>query len=573
MLRRMLFLSMMFIALSGCGASQQELSLPVVEPVIVDTELGALPQACLDTAERAVALLRAQKWHDFRQLFRSDIQNYLTDDVLKQIWFQFISPSGAYVETIARDVIVQSHDISVEVITRFENKVLLTFFSFDLEGRIAAFQFPLHEDAQKWGKCYLGCIYEAERFSDAFRNRDWQALRQQLSPKLAQELSDADLDAQYERIFSQLGPLVTFFSRHPETKDGKRHVTHVTKYVHGMLVFSITFDQDARIEAYHTEVIPNSVPTNVQDASETEDSEHYTVEHVTFSAVPTFMIDARLTVPKGQASFPVVVLLSGSGPQDMDETIGPNKPFKDIADGLAKRGIATLRFTKRTATYGTKVEPTIENEYLDDLSAALAFVSADARLGKKYVLGHSLGGCLMPAVAALHPTLDGIISVAGSLRPLDEIATDQLRHQLEIAKATLAENEYEELKKQIEPMIQDLAIVAELPDDIPDEQILFMVPAKYWRSLKRYAASEYLSQIKMPFLIVQGDGDIQVSREKDYALWEAQACPLDHVTCKLYDGLNHLMMPTQGFKNGEEYTLPAVVSEAFIQDLANFILE
>ncbi|MDZ7606573.1 MAG: hypothetical protein U5K79_13515 [Cyclobacteriaceae bacterium] len=61
-----------------------------------------------------------------------------------------------------------------------------------------------------------------------------------------------------------------------------------------------------------------------------------------------------MTLPKGKNSFPIVLFVHGSGPNDRDETIGPNKPFRDIAYGLAEKGIASLRYDKRTFVYGIR---------------------------------------------------------------------------------------------------------------------------------------------------------------------------------------------------------------------------
>ena len=247
-------------ALMGCAASQPEVQAPIVNPGIVDTELGELPETCLRTANRAIDLLREQKWSDFRKLYRSDLREHLSDEVLQQIWEQYFSPSGAYVETIASDVIVQKYDLSTEVITRFERNVLLTFFTFDVNGNMTSIQFPLYEDAASWGKCSHNCIFEAEQFSTALRNKEWTRLRQFLTDEFSQNVTDEQLESYHEAMFTPLGSLVSLLSRQGETQDGKTIVTHVTKYVKGTLVHTMTFDENGRIEAYRSKVIPNPEP-------------------------------------------------------------------------------------------------------------------------------------------------------------------------------------------------------------------------------------------------------------------------------------------------------------------------
>src|SRR5262249_34016694 len=122
-----------------------------------------------------------------------------------------------------------------------------------------------------------------------------------------------------------------------------------------------------------------------------------------------------LSLPKGAGPFPVVVLVHGSGPQDADETIGPNKPFKDLALGLARRGIAVLRYAKRS-----RVEPagvvTVKEEVLDGAHAAIELARASKGIdpGRVVVLGHSEGGYLAPRIAKENPTVAGIILLAAS---------------------------------------------------------------------------------------------------------------------------------------------------------------
>jgi dienelactone hydrolase len=139
-------------------------------------------------------------------------------------------------------------------------------------------------------------------------------------------------------------------------------------------------------------------------------------------------LPGMLTLPKGAAAPPVVILVQGSGASDMNETLGtaPNRPFEDIAHGLAELGVATLRYNKRTYQYST-AGVTIEYEVLNDAAAAVKLLCADSRVDQEriYLLGHSLGGMMAPKITADNPEIQGFISLAGSLRPLQDIVLDQ----------------------------------------------------------------------------------------------------------------------------------------------------
>ena len=135
-------------------------------------------------------------------------------------------------------------------------------------------------------------------------------------------------------------------------------------------------------------------------------------------------LPGTLTMPKGEGPFPGVVLVAGSGPEDQDETIGPNKPLKDIAWGLADRGLAVLRYAKRTYVYGAKssTDParlTIDDVTVDDARSAVALLARETRVDphRVYVLGHSLGATMAPEIATGDEQVAGIILLAGAVTP------------------------------------------------------------------------------------------------------------------------------------------------------------
>src|SRR5262249_57372826 len=121
----------------------------------------------------------------------------------------------------------------------------------------------------------------------------------------------------------------------------------------------------------------------------------------------------------GAGPFPGVGLAHGSGPNDRDETIAQNKPFKDLALGLASRGIAVLRYDKRTKVYPAKMAGlaglTVKDEVVDDAIAAASMLRSQPRIdpARVFVLGHSLGGMLVPRIAAADAKLAGVIVMAG----------------------------------------------------------------------------------------------------------------------------------------------------------------
>ena len=123
--------------------------------------------------------------------------------------------------------------------------------------------------------------------------------------------------------------------------------------------------------------------------------------------------------------------MHGSGPNDRDETIGENKPFRDIAEGLASRGIAVLRYDKRTRVYGNRGIQTVADEVVNDACLAVRFAQSqpDIDAARVFLLGHSLGGYLMPRMVEQCENLAGAIIAAGSVRNLMDLARDQVVSQ------------------------------------------------------------------------------------------------------------------------------------------------
>src|SRR5262249_25220215 len=153
--------------------------------------------------------------------------------------------------------------------------------------------------------------------------------------------------------------------------------------------------------------------------------------------------------------FPAVVLLAGSGPQDRDETIGPNKALRDLAWGLAAQGVASLRYDKRTLVYGPRLEKakiTVKEEVVDDAVAAAALLRRQPTVDPKkvFLLGHSLGAVAGPQAAARDPELAGLILMAGNTRPLEDVILEQVAYLLPMqATDAAAKEELEKLKKQV----------------------------------------------------------------------------------------------------------------------------
>lgn len=313
-------------------------------------------------------------------------------------------------------------------------------------------------------------------------------------------------------------------------------------------------NQDAQSQQYKT-------PSYVEAAKFEE-------QEVTFGAEP-WSLPGTLTLPEGNGPFPAVVLVHGSGPNDRDETIGPNKPFRDIAQGLASQGIAVLRYDKRTKVYQMEVvrdqDFTAQEETVDDAVAAVEFLRQQPQIDSRkiFVAGHSLGGYLAPRIGMAGDNIAGMIIMAGLTRPLEDVMLEQTRYILESDGSLSADDlaKISDIQKQV-------AAVKALTSQSTEP--VLGGPAAYWLDLKDYRPTDLARGLKMPLLIVQGERDYQVTMQ-DFQNWQDALSGQANVALKSYPGLNHLFIAGAGKSVPAEYETPGNVALEIIQDVVSWI--
>jgi len=284
-------------------------------------------------------------------------------------------------------------------------------------------------------------------------------------------------------------------------------------------------------------------------------------------------IDGTLTIPRGK-NVPAVVLVHGSGPQDRDQTLGPNKPFKDLAWGLASRGVAVLRYDKRTHQHAAAVKAhigealTLREETVDDALAAAQSVRGQPEIdsGRVFVLGYSLGGTAIPRIARRDRDLAGFVIMAGGAQPLEKSLIAQLEHVVTLdGKVSQAEKEIlDKLRAQAE-----LVRVLTAGSHVRPEQLPLSLPAPYWLDLKAHPLAALLRDERRPFLVVQGQRDYQVTAA-DLAIWRGALAGAE-ATFETYPDLNHLFAAGTGQSSPTEYQQPGHVAAEVVRDLAGWI--
>ena len=283
---------------------------------------------------------------------------------------------------------------------------------------------------------------------------------------------------------------------------------------------------------------------------------------------PDWRLSGTLTVPEGIPNPPVVILVHGSGPQDRDQTIGGNRPFKDIAWGLGWQGVAVLRYEKRTKSHPGKLAQqkhfTMRQETVEDAVFAYEFLRQRQDVDPKsiYLLGHSQGGYCAPRIARQTEGLAGFISLAGNSRPLEELILEQTEYLANINP------------KQA-PDLKGMRLAAEqvkrlTPADARKRGVLLGAPMSYWFDLQNYDPIETAKEFNGRILILHGGRDYQVS-EKDFSRWTNGLAKQPDLESKTFPSLNHLMMSGTGKSTPAEYQQVGHVQSVVVAEIARWV--
>jgi dienelactone hydrolase len=358
-----------------------------------------------------------------------------------------------------------------------------------------------------------------------------------------------------------------------QEKTGKADIVYVTCRFEKMpLDVRVVFTRDGQIAGYS--IRPVQKKYDFQPPAYAR-REGFRESDVTVGA-GEWALPGTLALPAGDGPFPAVVLVQGSGAHDRDETIGPNKPFRDLAWGLASQGVAVLRYEKRNKEHGAKMAAlkdklTVKEEVVDDAVAAAALLRGRKEIDPRriFVLGHSLGAFVGPQIGRRDPELAGLILLAGNTRQLEDVILDQITYTLSL-KGEQGKEEQEELEKIKKQVLR--AKDAKLTPETPAAELPLGIPAAYWLSLRDYRPAEVVAKFRRPVLVLQGERDYQVTMA-DFAGWQKALEGRKDARLKSYPRLNHLFMEGEGKAKPSDYDKPGHVAQEVVDDIARWIKE
>ena len=278
----------------------------------------------------------------------------------------------------------------------------------------------------------------------------------------------------------------------------------------------------------------------------------YKTEEVTFTnTTETAHLAGTICYPVGYQSgkrAPIVVMVTGSGQQDRDESIFDHRPFAVIADYLARNGIASLRYDDRGMGGSTgEVLTATSLHFMRDAEAAVDLLRKMKKFGKVGVLGHSEGGMIAFMMGARR-SADFIVSLAGPAFSGDSISAEQTNTIL-----------------RLRGMASD-ATAAQMREKLKHEK-----DVPWWTFFYEHNPGADIVKTKCPVLALNGEKDIQVCAESNLRTIERLLPKNKRNMCKVYPGLNHLFQHCQTGDINEYGKIEETISPEVLTDIANWI--
>jgi pimeloyl-ACP methyl ester carboxylesterase len=331
----------------------------------------------------------------------------------------------------------------------------------------------------------------------------------------------------------------------------------------------------------------------------------YLDEEVTFAgAADGLTLAGTLTLPREGTGFPAVVLITGSGANDRDETIWGHKVFLVLADHLTREGIAVLRVDDRGVggSTGDFASASI-SDFADDAAAAVRYLLGREEIdaGRVGLIGHSLGGDIAPLAANRSPEVDFMVLLAGSGITLAETIHFQTEHiysgrgasaaaidlnrrinqaafdasamegELEAREVALAEV-LSELVPELEAMTPEDRALAELPDELLAENYRTFLTGPMRFDLF-YNPSHELRRFRHPVLILAGEKDTQVLAHINVPLMEGALAEAgnESVTTVLFPSVNHLFQTSETGEIDEYLMIGETMAPVVLQMISDWI--
>ena len=409
--------------------------------------------------------------------------------------------------------------------------------------------FSFAQTAEENGTSFIQKFF-AKNFNDAISYFD-ESVKSQITPDFLMKTE--------ETIGQQIGNFKKILDVNEENEAPYKVLYYYSEFEKMNLDIKLTFNDKNKIVGFFF------IPHKEIDKDKNKKPD-YNIPSDNISLPGTLLIADTNNQKK------LVILIHGSGPNDRDETILDNKPFKDIAEGLLHHGISSYRFDKRTMVAPLLcIGPdfNIDDEVTNDVVNIIQYFHKNDtfKLYQIYIIGHSLGALMAPRIALKAGNqLSGVVMLAAPGRSLDKLLLEQYEYLDSLNPTKEMNAEVKKVKKQINYLNSANFNLSSPKDSLP-----LNADAAYWKSLKDYDQIRTIEKVHIPVLILQGEKDYQVTM-KDYSLWQKATKNNPKVSMKSYATLNHAFMENKGIPGPASYSIKQTIPSLVIKEIALWIL-
>lgn len=426
---------------------------------------------------------------------------------------------------------------------------------------------PLDENTKK------ELLDKAKNSTALLQEKKFDEFKKNISDNFKKATEGQDLDV-FTMLEKELGAFKGVKSSEVKQMQGRTLVDSRLEFEKGTVDQFVAFDDKNAVDGIN---YLNMLKYILPEEGETA---------VTVDAGTGFPVDGMIKMPKGEVKA-AVVLVDGSGPSDMNFRLGDNKMMKNLSDQLADKGVAVLRFNKRTYQYAKEIaekgmqnKVLVKDEFIDDAAAALKLLAKTDGVPKDkiFLLGHSQSAAYLPAINKESGNIaKGYILASGTPKNIAEVSKlqyeeiiksmDKEKQKDQIASIEGKYKEYSELLKKV-PTMSDEEL--KKPENYP-----FGIPGEYIKDSMKYEPLKMYKETELPVLIRNAEFDKQVP-VSETKTWEEALKGKDNVDIGTIKGANHLMQPSDGSIGimeviTKEYQKNAPIVDQFINDVVQFM--
>jgi hypothetical protein len=436
-------------------------------------------------------------------------------------------------------------------------------------------------EAQPYQQLLDWQISQSKRCIDAVLKKEFAKAYELFTPEMKKEFSQDTFAIFWNLFEKRAGKPYKVFNVRTDIDDTDSNlvtVIHSIRCSNGNWDIRMSFKGSHLIDGFYVDQFKPSYDRRAYTIPEYVMADSVKVRTITIGKGTDWETDGTLTLPLKQGRYPIIIIIHGSGPLDEDGTYVANKPYADLAWGLASKGIGVLRFTKRTRKYfsaikdkGLEITPDLESteDAIAAFNAIKEYRDADSR--NIFILGHGTGGMIIPRALENIKDVKGLILLGAPARTLPDVLIEQLEYVLTLDTLINKKDaavKLEKLRKQYKSVISPT-----LKKETPAEYLLLDTPASYWLALRNYNQVQTLKKAKKPTLILQGERDFQ-SNMKDFALWKNALIGKNGIAgskAKSYPLLNYLFMEGVGKASPSEYAIFDHIPEEVMNDIVEWI--